>query len=192
MFWKKKEEEKNRKNEKWNLENLNNLEQEIENLENSEVEQEINDFENKKENCEEKINELNDKYLRLAAEFENYKKRTTDEKIQNFNIGWKQVLSSILPFLDNFKRAFDSCDDELKKNEWVKWILSVEQNLVWDLEKIWFKKIKAEWEKFDFKKHEALMQNPEVEKDVIAQVLEEWYEYNWQVVRHVKVSVWSK
>ena len=86
----------------------------------------------------------------------------------------------------------DSCSKELMENDWVKWILSVEKNLISDLEKIWFKKIKAEWEKFDFKKHEALMQNPEIEKDVVASVLEEWYEYNWEVVRHVKVSVWSK
>ena len=81
---------------------------------------------------------------------------------------------------------------ELKENDWVKWILAIEWNLVSELEKIWFKKIKAKWEKIDFRKHEALMQDPNAKKDIISQVLEDWYEYNWEIVRVAKVSVWSK
>lgn len=184
MFWNNKKDDK--KNE-----SLKDLEQEIENLEEKEW-QENADNTNKEDSFEEKFNTLNDKYLRLIAEFENFKRRSTDEKIQNFNIWWKEVLNSVLPFLDNFKRAIDACDDELKENEWVKWVLAVELNLISDLEKIWFWKIKAEWEKINFKKHEALMQDSNVEKDMVAQVLEDWYEYNWEVVRVAKVSVWSK
>jgi molecular chaperone GrpE len=187
MFWWGKKDDKKE-------ENLKDLEQEIENLENNEN-IDNNDIDNKdkpEDGFEEKYNILNDKYLRLIAEFENFKRRSTDEKIQNFNIWWKEVLASVVPFLDNFKRAIDSCEDELKENNWVKWILAVELNLIWDLEKIWFAKIKAEWERINFKKHEALMQDSNVEKDMVAQVLEDWYEYNWEVVRVAKVSVWSK
>lgn len=183
MFW------KNKKDDNQKDENLKDLEQEIQDLENQEN---TENQEQKDDSFEEKYNALNDKYLRMVAEFENFKRRSTEEKIQNFNIWWKQVLNSILPFLDNFKRAADSCDEDLKSNEWVKWVFSVEQNLVSDLEKIWFKKIEAKWQKFDFKKHEALMQDPNTEKDTVSSVLEDWYEFNWEVVRHVKVSVWSK
>jgi len=182
MFW------GNKKDENQKDENLKDLEQEIENLEENEVFEELE----KKDSFEEKFNNLNDKYLRLIAEFENFKRRSTEEKIQNFNIWWKEVLSSVVPFLDNFKRAIDSCDEELAENNWVKWILAVELNLVTDLEKIWFSKIKAKWEKINFKKHEALMQDSNTEKDIVAQVLEDWYEFNWEVVRYAKVSVWSK
>lgn len=195
MFWNnKKDNKRDNKRDDKNEENLNNLEQEIENLENLENNKDENKDENieKKDDFEEKFNSLNDKYLRLIAEFENFKRRSTDEKIQNFNIWWIKVLNSILPFLDDFKRAIDSCEDELKENNWVKWILSIELNLISDLEKIWFSKIKAEWEKINFKKHEALMQDANTKKDIIAKVLEDWYEYNWQIVRVAKVSVWSK
>lgn len=181
MFWSKKDDKKKD-------DNLKDLEKEIENLEENENAEELKN----EESAEEKYNSLNDKYLRLVAEFENFKRRSTEEKIQNFNLWWKQVLWTVLPFLDNFKRAVDSCDEELKNNEWVKWVFSVEQNLISDLEKIWFQKIKTDWEKFNYEKHEALMQDPNTKKDMISSVLENWYEYNWQVIRHAKVSVWSK
>jgi len=186
MFWSKKKDDK--KDNTKNNDNLKDLEEEIKNLE----EKENSENSEKKDGFEEKFSALNDKYLRLVAEFENFKRRCTDEKIKNFNIGWKEVLKSVIPFLDDFKRATEACDEELKKNEWVKWILAIESNLISNLEKIWFSKIKTKWEKIDFKKHEALMQDSNTEKDMIAQVLEDWYEYNWEVVRVAKVSVWSK
>ena len=181
MFWSKKKDD-----------NLKDLEKEIENLEEQEQQQEQQEEQQKEDSCEQKFEALNDKYLRQVAEFENFKRRSNEEKLQNFNLWWKEVLKAVLPFLDNFKRAMDACDDELKENEWVKWIVVVEENLVKDLEKIWFQKIDAKWKKMDFRKHEALMQDANMEKDVVSQVLEEWYEYNWEVVRVAKVSVWSK
>ena len=165
--------------------NLKDIQKEIENLEKQEQEQE------NKPSCKEELDTLNDKYLRLVAEFENFRRRSEEEKNKSINYWWKKVLQVILPFLDNFKRAMDSCDKELKNNEWVKWIFAIEKNLISDLEKIWFKKIEAKWKGMDFNKHEALMQDPNVEKNIISQVLEDWYEYNWEIVRAAKVSVWS-
>jgi len=139
-----------------------------------------------------KYDELNDKYIRLIAEFENFKRRTREEAIASYSSWAVDILKLIVPFFDNFKRATDTFDEELLKNESVKWIVQIEKNLFKELEKKWLKKLETKWEKFNANKMEALMQDPNAKKDTVSQVLEDWYEFNGKAVRFAKVSVWTK
>ena len=71
----------------------------------------------KKDNeLEEKFKQLNDTYLRMLAEYDNYRKRTQKEKESMFSDGISKVVSAILPVIDNFERALisDSSDEEFK------------------------------------------------------------------------------
>ena len=63
---------------------------------------------------EDQINELNDKYLRLYSEFDNYRKRTSKERLELFKTAGQDILTDLLPVLDDFDRAMqnmDSSDD---------------------------------------------------------------------------------
>lgn len=175
--------------------NLKDLEKEVEELqENEEKNSEENEENNEEssENNSSKYDELNDRFIRLIAEFENFKRRTREESLASYSNWAKDILSLIVPFFDNFKRAMDSCEEELLENEWVKWIFSIEKDLLKELEKKWLKKLEIKWEKFNANKMEALMQDPKIKKDIVSQVFEDWYEFNWKTVRFAKVSVWSK
>ena len=70
----------------------------------------------KKENFKEKFNDLNDKHLRLHAEFENFKRRTAKERIDLYSTAGENILISILPILDDFERAIKTLENE-KENE---------------------------------------------------------------------------
>lgn len=68
------------------------------------------DKENQLQELGEKLAELNDKYLRLSAEFDNYRKRTLKEKMELTKSAGEQILSKILPVMDNFERALKSME----------------------------------------------------------------------------------
>lgn len=160
-----------------------------------EIEQLEKDEENNnswKTSSNDEYQELNDRYIRLLAEFENFKRRTTEESLASYWNWARDILTLILPFFDNFKRATESCSEDLLKDNWVQWILSIEKDLFKELEKKWLKKINAQWEKFDMNKMEALMQDTDTDKDFVAQVFEDWYEFDGQTVRFAKVSVGTK
>jgi len=60
--------------------------------------------------AEEKIVELNDKYLRLYSEFDNYRKRTSKERIELFKTAGQDILTDLLPVMDDFERALQNMD----------------------------------------------------------------------------------
>lgn len=60
--------------------------------------------------AEEKIAELNDKYLRLYSEFDNYRKRTSKERIELFKTAGQDIMTDLVPVLDDFERALQNMD----------------------------------------------------------------------------------
>ena len=170
--------------------NLKDIQDQIDELEKeeSDVAEEVK-WENE---LQEKYDELNNKYLRLNAEFENFKKRTREDTLRHINMWAVWVLKAIVWFFDNFKRATEQCPKEIAQSEWWKGIFAIEGELVKELVKKWFKIIEAKWEKFDANKMEALVQDPNTEKDTISNVIEDGYEFNWELVRAAKVVVGSK
>ena len=71
----------------------------------------------KTEELEKQLNEANDKYLRLCAEYDNYRKRTTKEKTEAYGDATAKCIGDIIPILDSFERAIEAeCTDEAFKN----------------------------------------------------------------------------
>ena len=151
--------------------------------------------EEEKDKRDEKIAELNDKNLRLMAEFENFRKRTDREKEQMFENGAKSVIEKVLPVIDNFERALDmtsSEGSEEKENDpFMDGMQKVYRQLMDELEKIGVKPIEAVGTEFNPEFHNAVMQvdSEEFDSGVVATEMQKGYMYNDSVVRHSMVGV---
>ena len=144
---------------------------------------------------DEKIEELNDKYMRLMAEFENFRKRSDKEKEQMFETGAKSVIEKVLPVIDNFERALNMAGPE-KKSEaetdpFMDGMRKVYKQLMDELEKMGVKPIEAVGQEFNPDFHNAVMQidSEEFESGMVAQEMQKGYLYNDSVVRHSMVGV---
>ena len=137
------------------------------------------------------LNEQKDKYLRLYAEFDNYRKRTDKEKAQNFDFGAREVIEKLLPIIDNFERALGTVEKEDEEDAFTKGVRGIYKQIQKMLEDLDVKEIPAEGEKFDPNLHNAVMTDTEsdVEEDTITQDLQKGYTYKGQVVRHSMVKV---
>lgn len=147
---------------------------------------------NQSVDLEEKYNELNNSYLRLHAEFDNYRKRTLKEKAELIKTANERVLVDMLPVVDDFERALENMSvstDVTSIKEGVELIYS---KFVDFLLKNGVKKMEVLGEPFDFDKHEALTTIPADtadKKDTIVDVIQQGYELGEKVVRFPKVIV---
>ncbi|MBQ2509060.1 MAG: nucleotide exchange factor GrpE [Bacteroidales bacterium] len=136
----------------------------------------------------EKLAEMNDKYVRLYSEFENYRKRTSAEKADLILNGGKDVMKAILPIVDDMERALQNTQDEAAR-EGLQLIFN---KLMTTLQQKGLKPIECKGEKFDENIHDAVMQMPaadETQKNIIMDVVEKGYYLNDKVLRHPKVVV---
>ena len=150
----------------------------------------------KKKSEEKKITELetqlvesNEKYLRLLAEWENYRKRTAKEKSKSIEYGKELIISKVLSILDDFDRAQKAGE----KNEKGDGFLLINQKLFDILQKEGLKKISIlPGEEFDVNLHEAISQIPTEKKDLKGKVVEEieaGYLLNEKIIRFTKVVI---
>ena len=151
-------------------------------------------FKKKKDKKDQKdilIEELNDKYRRTMAEFDNFRKRTEKEKAAMYEIGAKDVIEKILPVVDNFERGLASIPEEEKGTPFAEGMEMIYKQLIGELEKMDVRPIPAVGEEFDPNLHNAVMQveSDEYESGVIAQELQKGYTYRDSVVRHSMVGV---
>lgn len=139
----------------------------------------------------EKYEALNNQYVRLAADFDNYRKRTEAQKTELINMGLENALLKMIEVLDNFDRAkktmegITDCEAALKS-------FDVLYNQVFEnLKKLGLEIINTENEKFDPNYHEAVMQTPnnEVEDQTILNELQKGYKLNDKVLRPTLVNV---
>lgn len=164
----------------------------------NEIKAKIKELENADNKPEERVADsqefiiLNEKYVRLMAEFDNFKRRTRDEFLLQKAEWAINVLKIVIGFFDNFQRAVEHCPDNIKESEWWKWIMAIESSFIQELEKKWLKNFKADGLRFDTSRMEAIMQDPNVEKGIVSKTIESWYEFNGNLVRPAKVVVWSK
>ena len=133
-----------------------------------------------------------EKFLRLFAEFENYKKRTTKERIELFSTASQELMTSLLPVLDDFDRAnqeiIKNSDDEIYKG------VSLIQNKLFDTLKSKGLKIVEvnKGDLFDADDHEAVTQIPAPSDDLkgkIIDVIEKGYKLGEKVIRYPKVII---
>lgn len=153
---------------------------------------EVSGMEKQLEEANAKIEELQDKYLRLSAEFDNYRKRTMKEKAELIMNGGAKVITSILPVLDDLERAIQTMktsDDVKAMREGIELIYSKFINI---LNQNGLSKIEAENQDFNTDYHEAIATIPaptEEQKGKILDCVQPGYTLNDKVVRHAKVVV---
>lgn len=150
---------------------------------------------------------LKEKYTRLLAEFENFRKRSDKERLSMIDIGASEVLTKLLPVIDNFDRAIESMnnlnkeqnenaqnspEDKSKQEEnFTKGIEQIYKQLQKFLEDLDVKKIKALGEQFDPSLHNAVMTDEEsdAKEGTITADLQPGYTYKDQILRHSMVKV---
>ncbi len=146
----------------------------------------------KKESLEEKLTEAQDKYLRLSAEFDNYRKRTLKEKMDLTKSAGESILSNILPVMDDFDRALqlmDSASDCKSMKDGIDLIYNKFQEF---LKSNGIKEIKAVNKEFDTDLHEAITKIPAPEKKLkgkVVDVIQKGYYLNDKIIRYSQVVV---
>ena len=139
----------------------------------------------------EKIKDWEDKYKRLLAEFDNFRKRSEKESAMMIDIGASMILTKILPVVDNFERAINSVPDDLKENSFVDGVDKIYKQMLKIFEDLGVKQIEAVGKAFDANLHNAVMtdENAEGEVDTVVEELQKGYTYKDQVLRHSMVKV---
>lgn len=146
-----------------------------------------------KPSAEELIQEEKDRYLRLFAEFENFKKRTAKERIELFKTANQDVLSALLPIVDDFDRGLA----EIKKSEEQAALFEgmklIHDKLIATLNQKGLVQVEvAAGDSFDADIHEAVTQIPapdESLKGKIIDVIEKGYQLGEKVIRYPKVVI---
>lgn len=142
--------------------------------------------------AQEQIEELKDKYLRAAAEFDNYRKRTLKEKAELILNGGEKTITAILPILDDMERAIENgkkTDDPQVIRDGMELILT---KFIKTLEGQGVKKIDTTEAVFDTDLHEAIAMVPgmgDEKKGKVLDCIQAGYMLNDKVIRHAKVAV---
>jgi len=143
-------------------------------------------------NLEDQVKEEKDKFLRLFAEFENYKRRTAKERIELFSTASEEVMISLLPILDDFDRASAEIEKD-KDNEIFKGVLLIKNKLLDSLKSKGLALIEVnKGDGFNADNHEAVTQIPAPTKDMegkIIDVIEKGYKLGEKVIRYPKVVI---
>jgi molecular chaperone GrpE len=141
---------------------------------------------------EEEINELNNRFLRLNADFQNYKKRAEKERADVYQFGNEKIVTDLLPILDNLERANSSANEESSAGDSIaKGVEMVMQQFRDILKKHGVEEIQSIGEEFDPNLHHAVMQedHPEYESNQVMDVFQKGYTLNGKVIRPSMVKV---
>ena len=140
----------------------------------------------------EQYDKLNEKFVRLAAEFDNYRKRTARERVDLMQTAAKDTISELLPILDDFDRAKKLADDESSDENFSEGVQLVYQKLHSTLQKRGLKVMESDGEEFDAELHEALTEIPAPSEDLkgkVVETVEKGYILKDKIIRHAKVVV---
>lgn len=189
---------KNKGNNDVNVDNTEVSKDEEQKVEETQAEENVEETAEKSEAAEEEVNplqtkydELNNHYIRLAADFDNYRKRQAQERESLLKYGAENTVKKLIEVLDNFDRgakAIETVEDCEKVKECFNLAY---KNFKDVLTKIGLEEIKAEGEEFDPNLHEAVMQTPTSDKPehtIIAE-LQKGYKLGDKVLRPTLVNV---
>ena len=142
------------------------------------------------EELQESLAKEKDKFMRLFAEFENYKRRTAKERIELFKTASQDVMLSLLPILDDFDRAYNEIS---KEKELLKGVELIRNKLRTTLKNKGLEEMTVEQgDDFDADVHEAVTQIPAPSKDLkgkIIDVIEQGYKLGDKIIRFPKVVI---
>lgn len=140
---------------------------------------------------EQNVGEAKDKYLRLYAEFENYKKRTIRERLELMGTAAQDTLSALLPILDDFDRA-QKAAEEGNSEPFSEGVILIYNKLKSTLEQRGLKPMETTGEIFDPELHEAITEIPapnDEMKGKIIDTIEKGYFLKDKIIRYAKVVV---
>ncbi len=177
-----------------NLENENNEKETTRDQEalNTDTQESVNEDAPKELSPDDKYAELNDRFLRLFAEFDNYRKRSNKERLELISTASSGILRDLLPVVDDFDRAIannENIDDAKAIKEGVQIIYNKLRSI---LEAQGLKPMDAKGKPFDSELHEAIANVPvtdEKEKGIVIDDVEKGYYLNEKVIRYAKVVV---
>ena len=140
---------------------------------------------------EEELNALKDRYMRTLAEYENYRKRTEKEKADIYTYAVKDVMTKMLPILDNLERGLAVIPEESKADPVAEGMDKICKQFQKTLQDIGVKPIEAEGKEFDPNLHNAVMhvEDGNLGENIVAEELQKGYTYKESVVRHSMVKV---
>ncbi|AKL92025.1 nucleotide exchange factor GrpE [Staphylococcus capitis] len=185
--------------------NVDNSQDSVENTDNSEVNEDhlqedsqeevqaedVDPKDEKIQELEKLANDNEEKYLRLYAEFENYKRRIQNENQINKTYQAQGVLTDILPSIDNIERALQIEGDDESFKSLQKGVQMVHESLLRALKDNGLEEIEAEGQEFDPNLHQAVVQddNPDFKSGEITQELQKGYKLKDRVLRPSMVKV---
>lgn len=187
----KKHDENNPFNNDMDLENKAEQQEEV--AQETKAEETLKAEETQDSNLQEKYNQLNNQYIRLAADFDNYRKRQTQERENLLKYGAEETLKKLIEVLDNFDRGQKAMEN-VEDCQQVKDSFNLVCNQMKDtLKKIGLEIIETEGKEFDPNFHEAVMQTPtsEHEEGTIINELQRGYKIGDKVLRAALVNVAS-
>ncbi len=143
------------------------------------------------EALQEEYDKLQDKYLRLAAEFENYKKRMNRDLTRRVEFANEELLREFLPIMDDLERTVQAVEDDSGEEHLRKGIELVYNNFKNILKRRGVEPIDSVGEPFDPELHEAVMtmESDEHDSNTVTQEFERGYQLGEKVLRHAKVVV---
>ena len=160
--------------------------------EDTQAEQEVNTLENQLVELQAQVEKEKKEYLFLAAEFDNYRKRTLKEKAEIIKNGGENVLKGILPVVDDFERGLKAAESDTDPKSVIEGMTLIYNKLVKYLESMGVKEMNSTGEVFNSDIHEAIAQVPAPSDDMKGKVLDtvqKGYMINDKVLRHAKVAV---
>lgn len=144
------------------------------------------------EDLQKELQEAKDKYIRLSAEFDNFRKRTQREKMDLIRYGSEDVLKSVIPLVDDFERAIKHSETATDVDAMKQGLTLIHGKFVDFLKNNGVKEIEAMGLELDTDKHDAITKIPAPEeklKGKIVDVVEKGYMLNEKVIRFSKVVI---
>jgi molecular chaperone GrpE len=157
----------------------------------NEMEQQILDEISAEDKLKDELAQANDKYLRLFAEFDNFRRRTAKERVELLQTAGKEVIASLLPVLDDFDRALKAMETAVDVIPVKEGVALVQNKLNHILTSKGLKPMEAKGQPFDGDLHEGITSIPAGDglKGKVVDELEKGYYLNDKVIRFAKVVV---
>ncbi len=139
----------------------------------------------------EEVAELKQQLLRVHADFDNFKRRTQEERAEVFDTARAEMALKLMPVIDNFDRAAEHVPEAVKEDPWYAGIEGIRKQFADLLGELGIERIESVGEAFDPNRHEAVSHEPsdEYDEDVVSKELEAGYTLGDSVIRPAKVIV---
>lgn len=138
---------------------------------------------------QDELNAQNERFLRLAAEYDNYRKRSEKDKISTYNDAKAKTIAELLPIADCLERAIESSQEA--DAEYLKGLMMLNEQFVATLSKLGVEAFGEVEDNFDPEIHNAIshIENEALGENTIAQVFQRGYKLGEKIIRHAMVSV---